>query len=603
MKKPSVRSFLFLRAELAFVLLFVFCLPNLITNLISYASAEEAVKQSDAPRQYGQNPVGKYADRWFYASIRISSEKETNELIDIIKRAGKADLNGALLACSIDTYANWPAESKLHLEQIKAAAKEANIEIIPIIWSIGYGFTIGYDLNMAEGKEVVNVPFTACVQSNDQPGTALFSTQGQNLVVNPGFEEAAGASPKGFAFVDKPGQIVCMDKTEKFSGEQSLKLGNYELDQYQHARALQKISVKPNRQYCVSIRYKTKGFSPAGAFRIQVYKEKDGIITSSAPVIDEKGNQDWSVSKVFFNSGNETKILLYIGAWGGQTGNVWIDDLCVEELGMYQVLDRPGTPITVRNAQTGQEYLRYKDFDLPKNYKIRWNDKETDSVDLVIPPGSQIKDKDELLVNYYQLLRLGSGQVSTCMSEPQLYKRLEESAKGIMDALAPKKWFLSMDEIRAGGSCKACQDRKLPLSQILGDCITKQYKIIQSVQPGADVYIWSDMLDPKHNAHDNYYNCVGDFAGVWNYIPKELIISCWYCKIREDSLKFFNDLGFRTQAAAYYDADNLDNCENWLESINHTPRCTGIMYTTWQGKYALLEPFADLIRENSRPEK
>ena len=117
------------------------------------------------------------------------------------------------------------------------------------------------------------------------------------------------------------------------------------------------------------------------------------------------------------------------------------------------------------------------------------------------------------------------------------------------------------------------------------------------MRPDAQVYVWSDMLDPAHNAHDNYYACKGTFAGSWDFIPKDLVISCWYGKKHDISMPFFAERGFRTQAAAYYDADDLDNCRAWLETCKRTPGCTGIMYTSWRNKYQLLAPFGELVRE------
>ena len=112
--------------------------------------------------------------------------------------------------------------------------------------------------------------------------------------------------------------------------------------------------------------------------------------------------------------------------------------------------------------------------------------------------------------------------------------------------------------------------------------------------PEAEIYIWSDMLDPNHNAHDNYYSCKGTFAGVWELIPKELVIACWHDGRK--SMPFFSGLGFRTLGAAYYDADDLDGSRDWLQICRQTPGCRGIMYTSWQNKYQLLGPFGDMIR-------
>jgi hypothetical protein len=74
------------------------------------------------------------------------------------------------------------------------------------------------------------------------------------------------------------------------------------------------------------------------------------------------------------------------------------------------------------------------------------------------------------------------------------------------------------------------------------------------------------MLDPNHNAHADYYLVDGDFTGSWNWMPKDLVIVCWYYQKRNESLKFFSSLGFPPScfrkkaggAGAYYDGDTLD---------------------------------------------
>ena len=119
--------------------------------------------------------------------------------------------------------------------------------------------------------------------------------------------------------------------------------------------------------------------------------------------------------------------------------------------------------------------------------------------------------------------------------------------------------------------------------------------MIREVNPKAQVLCWSDMLDPHHNAHGDYYMVEGDFAGSWRHVPKDLIIVAWYHKKRVASLKHFSSLGFKTLAGAYYDGDTLDNPREWLDALDATPGAIGIMYTTWRNKYALLGPFGDLV--------
>jgi hypothetical protein len=181
------------------------------------------------------------------------------------------------------------------------------------------------------------------------------------------------------------------------------------------------------------------------------------------------------------------------------------------------------------------------------------------------------------------------------MSEPKLYEIWKEQVRLVQKHLAPARWLLSMDEVRAGGSCEACKSRKMTMGEILGDCITRQFQMIRAADPKAEVFCWSDMLDPNHNAHGDYYLVEGDFTDSWQHVPKELNVVCWYYDKREPSLAFFSKLGFKTLAGAYYDGDTLDNPKGWLEALDKTPGALGIMYTTWQDKYRLLGPFGELV--------
>ena len=134
------------------------------------------------------------------------------------------------------------------------------------------------------------------------------------------------------------------------------------------------------------------------------------------------------------------------------------------------------------------------------------------------------------------------------------------------------------------------------MGQILGDCLTRQFAMIREANPKAEVAVWSDMLDPHHNARTNpYYLVNGDFDGSWNHIPKELVIAVWGRKVRPESFGHFSGLGFRTLGAAYYDADDLEDVPPWIEVMQSTKGSVGMMYTTWLNKYTLLPEFARLL--------
>jgi len=310
---------------------------------------------------------------------------------------------------------------------------------------------------------------------------------------------------------------------------------------------------------------------------------------------------DWREISLVFNSLQYDNLNLYAGLWGGKSGKIWFDDLRIEELALVNVLRRPGTPVVVKSADGKTVYEEGRDYERIEDAKMSFWRPRPDNPPIKLTEQSRIKDGERLLVSYYHGMAINESQVTVCMSEPELYEHWRASAAAIKERLDPAKWFLSMDEIRAGGSCAACKARHMTMGEILGDCITKQVQIIRDVNPQAKVYIWSDMLDPKHNAHGDYYLVDGDFTGSWEHVPKDLIMCCWHFKIRDESMKFFSDLGFETLAGAYYDADDLENIKGWIETCNHTPKCLGIMYTSWRNKYKLLPDFGDAVEKIARP--
>jgi hypothetical protein len=236
--------------------------------------------------------------------------------------------------------------------------------------------------------------------------------------------------------------------------------------------------------------------------------------------------------------------------------------------------------------EEGRDYMRIVDPQL--NFRF---DHEGPAIQVL--PDSRIKDGERLRVSYYNGFSINDGQTTICMGEPKVYEIWRDMAKRMHAAIAPPRYLLSMDEIREGGTCKACRGRNM--GELIGECVTKQFRMLREVNPKVDVWIWSDMLDPNHNAHGNYYLVQGDYTGSWNHVPRELGIMEWYYEHRVPSLAHFSNLGFRTLAGAYYDGETLDNPRGWLAELEKTPNAQGILYTTWLNKYKLLAEFGDLV--------
>ncbi|HJN15151.1 MAG TPA: hypothetical protein QGH10_06670 [Armatimonadota bacterium] len=532
-----------------------------------------------------------YPDRWVFVSKGLTSDEQVAEIDRIVATASEHGLNGMLLSGNLDGLSRWDDERLARLDRVQAICDDAGIELIPLGFSVGYGGSIlGHDPNLAAGLRVED---------------ALFGVTGDEAQVIPDpeveidngdFERFTGDRFDALDFHDQPGEVSFVDQETVHDGDAAIRFENYG-PPHGHARLMSRVKLSPHRHYLLSAWVKTENLQPASAFRLQVYTEERNL-TSFRPSI--KPTQDWTRVAFTFNSGDHDELLMYVGLWGGREGRFWIDDLEIEEVGLRCVLRRPGTPITVASEDGETTYEEGVDFATIEDPKLRDYRGNHDDPPLKLSPGSRISDGDRLRVSFYHAGTLGTGQIGACMSEPAVYENWRNQVRLLHERIKPQKYFLSMDEIRAGGSCAACKDRNMTMAEILGDCITKQCEIIRDVNPDAEIYIWSDMLDPNHNAHGDYYLVEGDYTGSWEHVPEDLTIAVWYHEKRVESLKFFSELGYETLAGAYSDGDTLDNPKDWLAELDKTPRARGIMYTTWQSKYGLLADFGDLVRDHEK---
>ena len=482
--------------------------------------------------------------RWVYLSRGLRSDQDLEDIRQIARTASESGLNGVLFAAGLDSIDIQPPDYLVRLEKVKEIFREYHLELIPSVFSAGYGGAVlAHDKNLAEGLPVRD---------------ALYLAKNGEARIEPEVPVADG------------GPAV---------------EGVWTRD----------VVVRPYRCYRVSFRAKTEGLPAtrafsSGAFRLDVRTgDKRNLTPWNARV---PGTTDWREVTWGFNSLWYDKVKISIGAPNTTAGKAWVDRVRVEEVGLLNVLRRPGTPITVRSESGKAVYEEGRDYDRIVDSQLNFRF-DHDGPPIRLLPNSRIKDGERLRVGYYHGFSINDGQTTICMGEPKTYEIWRDVARRIHAAVAPPRYVLSMDEIREGGTCEACRGRNM--SQLLGECLTRQFQMLREVNPKVDVWAWSDMLDPNHNAHGNYYLVQGDYTGSWNYIPKEMGILTWYYERRALSLPFFSKLGFRTLGGAYYDADTLDNTRGWLEELEKTPNAQGICYTTWLNKYQLLADFGKLV--------
>jgi len=527
-----------------------------------------------------------YPLRWVYVSRGLHKDQDVEDIRGIVKTAAEHGLNGMVLSAGLDRLDLQPPHYFARLEQVKAICAEHKVEIVPIIFSTGYGGSVlAHDRNLAAGLPVRDALFVV------KGGAARLVADPPVRIVNGGFEDTKGHRVAGFRFHDKPGEVSFVDRKVSKEGRASLRFETAGMDSHGHGRVMQEVAVKPHRCYRVSFWAKTEGLGPERAYRVMVLAGKRSLAPWDPRI---PSTTDWRKVTFGFNSLDFATVRIYAGCWGGKSGRFWVDDLRIKEVGLLNVLRRAGTPVAVRGEASGTVYEEGKDYAAIADPKLNFR-LDHDGPPITLLPGGRIREGERLRVSWFHGVAINRGQVSVCMAEPKVYDIWRTQAKLIHKHLAPRRYLLSMDEVRAGGSCQACKSSGKTMGEILGECLTRQFEMIRQVNPEAEVWAWSDMLDPHHNAHGDYYLVEGDFAGSWKHVPKELGIVCWYFKKRGESLPFFSKLGFRTLAGAYYDADTLENPKGWLESLDATPHAAGIMYTTWRNKYALLGPFGDLV--------
>jgi hypothetical protein len=528
----------------------------------------------------------KYPDRfvWLFG-WGLEKESDVAEIIRLVETAGKAGFNGAVASFGFDTLCKQDERFFRNLARVKQECESRGVELVPALFSVGYGGgMLSHNRNLAEGLPVENALFIA------RGSEARFAPEKPSPFVNGGFEEFKGNQAVGFTFHDKPGEISFRDEVVKHGGKASMRLENFTADQYGHARVMQSIAVQPRRCYRVAFWVKTENLQPANAFRTVVLAGERDLAPREFHV---PSTTDWRRVSFVFNSLNMEKVGIYAGLWGGKSGKVWLDDWTVEEIGPVNVLSRPGTPVAVKSEDGKTVYEEGKDYVALRDPSLQpyFDDKE--ALPLKLVPGGRIHDGDRLRVSWYHSMIIHDSQVGCCMAEPELYEIMDHEAKLLAEKVKPRRVLLNMDEVRMGGTCRACRGKDM--AKLLGECVTRQAGILRKYIPGLQVYVWSDMLDPNHNAHGNYYLVEGDYTGSWKYVPKDLVIAVWGGEPRPKSLQFFSDEGFQTLVACYYDADDLREVKGWIELGSQMKGVRGYMYTPWLKKYSLLPEFGELL--------
>jgi len=536
-----------------------------------------------------------FEKRWVYCSFNNLVDKNTDKLLEIMKRAGAAGYNGIVLAdYKFNILESMPDRYFRNLDRVKAKAKELGLELIPTCFPIGYSSgLLSHDQNLAAGLPVKDALFVV------KGGIARPKGDPEQPLKNGDFENVNGDKCTGFSFQDGAGTYSFSDTETVKSGKRSLRyeeIGKH--NQHGHGRISQTVKVRKFRYYKLSVWIKTEKFENPKGVKMLALAGKQSLSQMDLKVAR---TQDWKRHQVVFNTLENEEVRVYVGAWGGRGGKMWLDDWRMEEAGLLNVLRREGAPFVVK-GEDGTVYEEGKDFEPvadPKLGKIPWPGQykltHEPPEGIKLTEGSAIKEGARLRVSYSHPVIIYWGQVCCCPSEPKVYEILTDQAERLVKIFGGESMFMSHDEIRCMGWDESCRKRGLTAGEILADNVRRCAAILEKARPGVRKYVWSDMFDPNHNARKNFYLVNGDLAGSWEGLKKDIVIVNWHSKT-EAGLKHFESRGHSQVIAGFYDADPRKNLSAWYSKASGVKGVIGCMYTTWRSDFTKLEEFARLMK-------
>ncbi|AIE86565.1 hypothetical protein [Fimbriimonas ginsengisoli] len=529
--------------------------------------------------------------RWFYVQTNLFREEEVGHIEALLQRAAKVGYNGMVITdTKIESLDPYPDFYRKRVQTIKDEAKRLHIEVIPVALSVGYADAmLAHNPNLVEAAPVKDAPFVV------HGGVLQIATDPDVRFDNGDFETAQGDKFSGFAFQDGIGIGTFADHQTVHGGKTSLRIENPGAlkETSGNCRIMRRVKVRPWRHYNLSAWVKTQDFASASSVRVMALN-KDGKAMSFHDV-SVTPTADWKRVDVTFDTRENEEALLYLGVWGGTTGKMWFDDAKLEELGLTNVVRRPGCPVKVVTAsgrvlREGEDYEPIAD---PKSGTIPWKGEfeiTHPSPPIVLTKSSPLREGDRVKVSWFHAVMTETGKTAICLSEPETRKLEEAELRRVAELFGPERIFYAHDEIRVMNLCDACTRRGISPGKILNDDILFANSVSKSLAPKCERYIWSDMIDPYHNAVPNYYAVNGDLTGSWEGLPKDLIVVNWNSGQAEKSLPFFDKLGHRQILAGYYDGP-VGAIKGWLAK-GRGLGIVGVMYTTWVGKYDDLEAFA-----------
>ncbi len=508
--------------------------------------------------------------RWLFVWRDMSDPKEVDRMIARFPRAQADGYNGVAFASNVPS-AKAP--------ELKDSAKRHGLDLIAIVM----GGT--HDPNFVEGVLSEDALFVA------QGAAAAFQPDNPTHLVNGDFEDVTGDHFNGWSLLDDEGVTTFADHAVVHGGKTSLRMESIGKNRRRHCRLSQPLELQPHRQYHVSCWVKSESLSPADP-EVKVLTSDSRHFINFQTFHTER-TQDWTHYELVFNSLDHTDARLYVGSWYGKDGRLWWDDLTIEEIGLVNVLRRPGCPVTVRAENGMTHYEEGRDFERIVDPQLNpWVAYHAPS-SIRLTPDTRVAEGERLRVSYYHPLIVYEDRVTSCLSEPRIFAEWRDEVKRANELLRPAAFLMSHDELRVMNQCALCRSKHMTAGQLLAWNVGRAARIIREIRPDAEIWVWNDMFDPMHHAVDGYFAVNGSLEGSWQGLDEGIGIVNWHGGLMGKNCRFFADMGLKQILAGYYDGDEDGSAiARWLDRTRSIPGIVGAMYTTWQDEYDAMDVWA-----------
>ena len=489
---------------------------------------------------------------WLYLRPNLQVDAQVEETLALVERAAAAGYTGIALqdfkfnlVHTGDLIARYPDNVRRVTSGVQALGLDLAVGLFPFGYSEGI---LRADPDLAEGQPVREANFVV----TEEGDRAVFAHSAAGFA-NGGFEEHDGDTFAGWDWHDEPGVRTFADAEVFRSGAVSARIGPGE----GNARLVQGVEVRPYTQYHVRFWMKTEEVE--SDWEAAMLLDQDGRQRSFF-VLEYAPTQDWTRYDLVANSMDSTELRLYVGLWGRSSGRAWFDDVLFEDVGLENLLRRPGAPLRVSTVdgqplEEGVDVARIEDPLAGHAGSAGSFDEWHEQPAITVLAGSRLAPMERFLVDYYAVSPVHNWQVGVCLSEPAVRDWMVANFAALHDLLPDGTGlFFQHDEMRHMNTCAACTARGLGAGALLADNVRTAVGIVRALRPAAPLFAWSDMFDPHHNAHADYYLAEGDIAGSWEGLPPELVLMNWNGGKRAESLAFFAGRGHRQLIAGYYDS-------------------------------------------------